>query len=195
MTLIFVDRDHGLRPVAERKIAAAFRQTYGAKLRSFASLLVVDLGADGEIESLAGLRYGDEPFLSEAYLDLPIESALAPPGTPQIARNCVVEICNLASLRPGRAIPFIRRVTRLCHGCGFEWAVFTATVPLRALLDRGGLALHDLGPALASRVTQPEGWGTYYDHAPRVVAVHKDGIRRFIERSVETHALPEALHA
>ena len=56
MTLVFVDRDHALRHLAELKIAAAFRAAYGADIGSFAPMLVVEIGAGGEIESIAGLR-------------------------------------------------------------------------------------------------------------------------------------------
>ncbi|HEX7533343.1 MAG TPA: thermostable hemolysin, partial [Methyloceanibacter sp.] len=53
---------------------------------------------------------------------------------------------------------------------------FTATQPLKALLERLNLPLVLLADADCSRVANPDAWGSYYALAPRVYAVHRDGV-------------------
>ena len=52
-----------------------------------------------------------------------------------------------------------------------ESAIFTATRPLRGLLRRNGIQMLELGRAERSRVDDPDIWGSYFDHDPRIVAV------------------------
>jgi hypothetical protein len=55
--------------------------------------------------------------------------------------------------------------------CGCTWVVCTATRELRVLFARMGVRAVELGPALASTLgAEAATWGTYYDHAPVVLA-------------------------
>jgi hypothetical protein len=69
----------------------------------------------------------------------------------------------------------VRRVVEFVEMADAEWAIFTATRALRALLQRGGLNMIELARAEPSRVKNPNDWGNYYKHDPRVMAV-SDGM-------------------
>jgi hypothetical protein len=171
MRIGLVAPSHPDRSVVEAGIADAYRRTYGACLSTFAPVLVAAFEPGGPVAA-AGLRFGDEPFFSEIYLDQPIEAVIGELAGDAPMREDVVEICSLAAMKTGAAIPFLRGIVGLCHDAGFEWAFFTATAPLRRLLARAGIGSVDLAPAARARIANPLAWGTYYEHAPRVVAVH-----------------------
>ncbi len=171
MHVIFVPPSHPDRASVEAGIADAYRRVYGAQLGSFASVLVAAIGRSGPIAA-AGLRFGREPFFSEIYLDRPVEIVIGAIAGENTTREHIVEISSLAAMQAGAALPFLNGIIDLCRSIGFEWAFFTATAPLRRLIARAGIVAVDLAPARRERIANPISWGTYYDHRPRVVAVH-----------------------
>ncbi len=93
-----------------------------------------------------------------------------------VRREKIFEVTSLASRAPHLVGSFLRKIIACGEAAGFEWAFFTATLPLKALLERLGLPLLPLADADRSRVANPDAWGSYYALAPRVYAVHRDGI-------------------
>jgi hypothetical protein len=85
-------------------------------------------------------------------------------------------VTSLASRAPHLVGSFLRKIIACGEAAGFEWAFFTATLPLKALLERLDLPLVPLADAERSRVANPDSWGTYYELAPRVYAVRRDDI-------------------
>ena len=93
-------------------------------------------------------------------------------------REQIFEVTSLASRAPHIVGSFLRKIVACGEAAGFEWAFFTATAPLKALLERIGLPLVPLAVADRARVAHPDDWGTYYELAPSVYAVHREATRR-----------------
>jgi hypothetical protein len=143
--------------------------------------LIATVSASGAVECAAGVRFSDHDFFSECYLDLPVEIALQYRFGRAVQRHRVIEVCNLAGRKPGRSGSFIANFIKFAESAEFDWVIFTATKSLRALLERSGVRMTQLARAERFRVHNPSDWGSYYDHDPRVMAVHRDasqGYRR-----------------
>ena len=115
-------------------------------------------------------------FFSEAYLDAPVDTLLSALGHAPVRREKIFEVTSLACRAPHLAGSFLRKIIACGEAAGFEWSFFTATAPLKALLERMRLPLLPLAEADSSRVANPQSWGSYYAFAPRVYAVHRDSI-------------------
>ena len=167
---IMVSR-HGRRRSA---VESLIRQLYWTRYRaipSFTSTLVAELDDAGHVECAAGIRFSKEPFFSECYLDRPIEDVLRTRLGRNVHRDQIVEVCHLAGNKPGGSLPFVEKVIDLLRGMDSEWAIFTAIRPLRDLLRRNRLAMVELGLADQHRVPDPDNWGSYFEHDPRIMAV------------------------
>ena len=167
---VMVSRRDRRRPAVESLI----RQLYWTRYRavpSFASIIVAELDQTGAVECAAGIRFGDEPFFSECYLDCPIEELLRARLGQAVWRDQMVEVCHLASNKPGRSLSFVKKIIDLLRSMDSEWAIFTAIKPLRNLLQRNQLAMLELAVAEKRRVTDPDNWGSYFEHDPRIMAV------------------------
>lgn len=165
-----------LRSAAEGTIQNVYWKRYGAILPGFADTIVAEIETRGRPICAAGLRFGDETFLSESYLDQPVEGALQDLTSASIDRGDLAEVCHLASSSPNRSMPFVRSVIRFLAEHSIEWAVFTATEPLRELLKRSGVAMLELGRASRGRLAHPGVWGSYFEHDPRVMAVSRHDV-------------------
>lgn len=172
------------RRAVETLISASYAVNYGATVVGWAPMLV-SLAVDGRMCAAAGYRGADRPLFLEQYLAAPIEEILSEQhGTP-ITRARVVEVGHLASIQHGAGRRLIRVLAQHLAACGYQWVVLTATRELRLMLARMGarfVTLADadprlLGPEAAAR------WGTYYAHAPAVIAGELlPNLRRFRRR-------------
>jgi hypothetical protein len=165
--------DH-VREHVEHLIRTTYWARYEARLPSLPSTLVAAVSTSGAIECAAGLRFSDDNFLSECYLDLPVEIALRLQSGRVVHRRRVVEVCHLVAKRPGHSLSFIADIIDFAESAEVDWAIFTATNSLRAFLERSGLKIAELARGERSRVQNPSDWGSYYEHDPRVLAVHRD---------------------
>ena len=168
---VVVPRSDRLRSAVEDAIRTRYWKRYDAVLCSFAQTIVAELGQTGSVDCAAGIRFGNETFFSECYLDLPIEQVLEEHLAHAVRRDRIVEISHLGGTSPGRSLPFVQKLIELLRAVDTEWAIFTATKPLRSLLRRNGLAMIELGCADRSRVSNPDSWGDYFKHDPRIMAV------------------------
>ena len=182
MRVTIVAPGHDLRPAAEGLIAEIYRRHYGASIESFPATLIAMVDAEDAVLSAAGLRFAADGFFSECYLDAPIEDVLSYVRRYQVCREKIFEVTSLASRAPHTVGSFLRKIVARGQAAGFEWAFFTATAPLKAVLERIGLPLLPLTAAKRGRVAHPESWGTYYELAPSVYAVHRDEVDACIER-------------
>ena len=172
--------DH-LRARVEDEIRTTYWERFQARLARLPRTLVASVSTSGIIECAAGVRFSEHDFFSECYLDLPVEIALQHRFGLPVQRNRIIEVCNLAGRKPGRSQSFIASFIEFAESDEFDWVIFTATKSLRALLERSGLRMTQLGRAERFRVANPSDWGSYYEHDPRVMAVHRDaspGYRR-----------------
>jgi hypothetical protein len=188
MRVILTPHDNVLRPAAERLIAEVYATHYAARIAAFPHTLITMVGGDGTPSCAAGLRFAADGFFSEAYLDAPVEAILSTLRCAPVSRENIFEVTSLASRAPRLVGSFLRKIISCGEAAGFEWAFFTATVPLKALLERMGLRLVPLADANSSRVPNPETWGSYYAFAPRVYAVHRHSIAFCLGRQFEAAA-------
>ena len=160
-----------LRGVAETFIRNAYATEYGAQLQSFPSRIFAILNDRDEIACAAGVRFQDDGFFSERYLDLPIEQALGVASKRAIARAEIFEVTTFASRAPRATAGFIESVGRFGEASGFVWSFFTLTRRLHRLVERLGHPLTHLADADHRRIPDHERWGTYYASQPKVFAI------------------------
>lgn len=183
-----VSPSHHLRARVEHEIRTTYWEQFQARLARLPSTLIASVSASGIVECAAGVRFSgcefpDRDFFSECYLDLPVEIALQYRFGRSVQRRRVIEVCNLAGRKPGRSQWFIASFIEFANSAEFDWVIFTATKSLRALLERGGVRMTQLARAERFRVSNPSDWGSYYEHDPRVMAVHRDASRRYGRQS------------
>lgn len=162
------DDEHRLD--VEQFIATVYRQHFDARLHQFMPVLV-SRGEDEATYCAAGYRSAAEPLFLERYLPEPVERMLSRTAGQPVAREHIVEVGQFASQRAGEGRRLMLDLARHLVDAGFRWAVITATAELRRLLRHRGLESLPLGPA--RRQCLGEGgrlWGSYYRHAPRVLA-------------------------
>jgi Thermostable hemolysin len=168
---VVVPRSDRMRSAVEDAIRTLYWKRYEALLSSFAQTIVAELSPSGSVECAAGIRFGNEAFFSECYLDLPMERLLQDQIGRTVHRDKIVEVSHLAAPCSGRSLTFVKSLIEMLRTRDAEWAIFTATRPLRGLLRRNRLAMIELGCADRSRVPHPESWGHYFKHDPRIMAV------------------------
>lgn len=162
-----------LRPELEAFIGEVYRRRHGARVRAFMPVLVSLRDASG-IVAAAGYRCaGDSPLFLERYLDAPVESLLAAAQGAAPDRAAIVEVGHLAAARAGEGRRLILALGPHLARQRFQWVVGTLTRELRSLFLRIGVTPLTLGPAdPAALGEQAADWGTYYEHAPLVLAGH-----------------------
>jgi hypothetical protein len=171
-----------LRARVEDEIRTTYWERFQARLTTLPRTLVASVSASGIVECAAGVRFSDLDFFSECYLDLPVEIALQYRFGGAVQRHRIIEVCNLAGGKTGRSQSFIANFIEFAESAGFDWVIFTATKSLRALLERSGVRMTQLARADRFRVSNPSDWGSYYEHDPRVMAVHRDASQGYRRR-------------
>ena len=157
------------RGIAESFIQSIYRARYGADIRHWAPALV-SLGNGGGVTAAAGYRRASRPLFLERYLDDPVDALIAKRTGAHISRSAIFEVGHFAAVR-GAGRTLMVALGRHLAERGCTWVVCTATRELRVLFARMGVQAVELGPALASTLgAEAAAWGTYYDHAPVVLA-------------------------
>ncbi|MFZ5530250.1 MAG: thermostable hemolysin [Pseudomonadota bacterium] len=172
------------RAELEQFVRESFRRVYGADVRHFMPELFSVRDYRGELLGVAGLRRAaNEPLFLEVYLDQPVEAVLAARIGQPVARRDIVEIGNVAVANSGMARYLIAELVEYIHTTDIKWAVFTTIPALRNAANKMGLHLERLCKAAIGRLS-PEArseWGTYYDHAPEVMAVGRKWGQRLLQ--------------
>lgn len=171
MRFEIVSPGSALRPAVEAMVRNVFYTEYDARIAAFPEHMIVVLDADGLPRCAAALRDAHTGFFSEQYLDRPLEQAIGAVRGCVVPRSAVLELGSVAASRPGALLLLLRGFAHVGLEAGYRWGVFTATDRLRRLAQRFSLEISDLGPASAARVANPQDWGRYYEHDPRVCAV------------------------
>jgi hypothetical protein len=168
-----------------RLITEVYARQYGARLTCFMPRLV-SLQLNGRICAAAGYRSARERLFLERYLPQPIEQVLASATGRRIRRQEIVEVGQFVSARPGLGRRLMVALGHHLAEAGFNWAVLTATAEVRLLLRRMGLKplkLIDADPARLG--ADAAAWGSYYAHAPKVLAGDlASAVARFDRRTV-----------
>ncbi len=159
------------RAELEDFIGNSFFATYGAHVGHFCETLVACRDAGGALIAALGYSPADAgPTFLEQYLDAPLEVEIGRRLGRPVTRSQVVEVGNLAAIRPGAARILIVRTTRLLYRMGLHWVAFTATASVLNSFGRLHLQPQPLAAADPSRL--PDGgrqWGSYYDTQPHVM--------------------------
>ena len=153
-------------------IKGAYRQHFGASLSSLMPELCALIDVDGLPRAVAGFRQATgQPLFLEQYLSSPVELQIAAATGEPVERSTIWEVGNLATRCPGAARYFVHRAAEALAERGAEWAVFTGTRRVVAVFRRLGLPLVTLAQADPASLREDAArWGSYYEHAPRVVA-------------------------
>jgi len=182
-----VDPKHRLRPLVEVTIRSAFRRGHGARLATLPRWLVANTDDDGVI-CAASLRFAEDGFFSERYLDQPVEDLIARHTGTHPDRAVMAEVGGLSAGRPGEVRDMVCGIVKFLQARGTGWAFFTATAKLRTYLRRTGIPLIDLAAADPARIEAVETWGSYYQQDPRVVAVSNDMLAAALRGERARHA-------
>jgi hypothetical protein len=160
------------RSELERFIAERFRAAYGAQVRHYCRHLLGMRDDEGAWQVAAGYTPAAEGALYlEHYLDRPVELVLSGAIGERVPRSRIVEVGNLASGGRGFGTRFLPMLRRHLLELGYVWAAFTATREVRGILQRLTYDARTLAPAAPACLPDGgAGWGTYYAHAPSVMA-------------------------
>jgi hypothetical protein len=162
--------DDASRPAVQAFVAAVYAQHFDARVTTWTPMMV-SLEVDGEIVAAAGYRTGRQALFLERYLGQPVEHAIAARCGVAVMREQIVEIGHLASARAGSGRQLMRALADHLQLLGLRWAVVTATAELRAILDRLLVQSVTLAPAEPGALGAAAAlWGSYYTHAPQVIA-------------------------
>lgn len=180
------------RAPLESLIRSRFADAYEARIARFMPRLFSLEQASGGPLGAFGLREAKSaPLFLEHYLDEPIEAAIAAALGHPVARGDIVEVGQFAGSGAGAFRTLILRLTERLHREGHRWVVFTGTTALRNAFARLGLVPRELGLAEPERLPAAEqgDWGSYYQHAPRVMFGDiREGFKAISARLAEERA-------
>lgn len=172
-----VDASDSRRAEVQAYVQRKFLASYGAEIAHFLPTLLT-LRCAGSLSGVAGIAAAGThaPLFLEHYLDAPIEIELARLGLGDTGRAGIAEIGNLVATTGGASRVVFILLASMLHRVGLQWMVFTATGSLLANLQKLGFRLHTLRAADISRLPGSDNsqWGSYYEHAPMVVAGRLD---------------------
>ena len=147
-----------------------FALHHGARIQQLLPWQCTLSDEQGTLLASAGLNPASAgPLFLEHYLESPVEQQLACALQQPVLRDDILEVGNLAAL-DGRARLLILALIQYLVEQRYRYVVFTATDQVRGLFHSLGLQPHFLQAARRELVPQPENWGRYYDHDPKVVA-------------------------
>ena len=181
------------RAAVEAFISQRFAESFGSRIEGFMPRLFSLRNRDGDICGAFGLRSANRNLFLEQYLDTPIEKTIAARVGGSVERRTIVEVGHFSGAIPGAVRAMIGLLTERLHREGFEWVVFTGTAGLRNAFCRLGLCPIDVQAATIDCLPEEEhaAWGSYYDHAPRVLVGNiQDGYR-----AMRLHPTPDDIRS
>lgn len=169
--IVGYQRWHQQREAIEHFVAQRFAAEYGAHLTHFMPLLVALQDADGNVLAIAGVRSAlMESLFLEHYLDHPIEQVLQRNGMRSVSRHHIVEMGNLAAVKPGYTRYLFAAMTDLLLAWDFQWLTCTGVIAVRNLFRRLDMEPTVIAPALPHRIPDAsKHWGNYYEKNPQVL--------------------------
>jgi hypothetical protein len=168
---VLLTNDDARRRSAEELIKNTYAARYGARLEAFPARIIALLDPRDDVLCAAGLRFLDDGFFSERYLDAPIEDLVGAMSAKTVSRSVIFEVTTLVSRTPIATAEFITQIGAFGERAGFEWSFFTLTRRLHTLMCRLGIVPTLLADADRRRIADAERWGTYYACQPKVYAV------------------------
>lgn len=157
------------RPIVEF-IQQRYAAEHGANAPVAYSSFISRMRSDERGAALGYRRASEGPLFLEAYLDAPVEQMLRPALGVELPRSAIIEIGSLAG---NSCTSLLSLWHRAAHelSADAQLGVAVLTRPLRGMLRRLGITLHELVPADGSRLGAARAqWGRYYDTDPVVCA-------------------------
>jgi len=153
-------------------IGRCFSRAYQAQITEFAPLLI-ELRCGESISGVAGIRpAGDYPLFMEHYLDQPVEEVVSDFTGQAIERSQIVELGNLAALRPGACQLINIVLAAMLQRAGFRYAVLVSTTKLAGILHKQQFSVRRIGAADPARLGEAaENWGSYYASDPSIILI------------------------
>ena len=167
MRVTLIPRDHDLRPAAEQLIAEVYALHYAARITTFPDTLVAMIGDDGAHPAPPACALPPTVSSRKSIWTRRSMPCCRRCATPRSAARRSSRSPRWRAARRTWSGLFLRKIIACGEAAGFEWAFFTATAPLKALLERMGLPLVPLADGDRSRVANPDDWGSYYALAPQ----------------------------
>ncbi len=166
------EADNRERHRLETFIRDNYAKNFGAHIDAFMPRLFGLRARDGNLCGAFGLRTTSRKLFLEQYLQGAIEAEIGARCGRSVERSGIVEIGHFSGALPGAARAMIHLLTQHLRAENFTWVSFTGTRALRNAFARMGLPLLDIAPADSAclPVAARAHWGTYYAHAPRVMA-------------------------
>lgn len=149
----------------------SFKRSYGADVQKFMPNFIRVNDKSGSLKAVVGYREAAQGQLYlEKYMDEPIEAAISRYLGESIKRSEIVEVGNMAEVKPGDARMAIIGATSYLHTAGYRWVVFTGVTRLRNAFRRLGLNPKELMEVDEYRLPDLErqSWGTYFNGDPVV---------------------------
>ncbi|MEN9761627.1 MAG: hypothetical protein RI906_1453 [Pseudomonadota bacterium] len=184
--------DDPQRSEVESFIARIYRAYFAADLRHFAPVLAALSDQDGQLLAAAGYRNAaDGQLFLESYLSQPVEALLGERLGVPVARQGLVEVGHLAAAQPGAGRLLAIALTHHLSNQAYGWVISTLTRELRSLFERMGVRTLLLSPARAAVLGEAAGsWGSYYEHAPAVLASSLKQTAHVFEQRLTRHSEP-----
>ncbi len=175
---------HPGRRQIEQFIAERFQAAHGACVQQFMPLLVTLETAAGEVRAVAGIRSAqrDALFL-EHYLAAPVERVIATRLGVESRRQDVVEVGNLAAVKPGFGRYLFAALTDLLRAWNFRWLACTGIASVLNVFRRLGMDPVCVAPALPEKIPGAAQWGSYYDKQPQVMVGEIERGRLLVEKT------------
>lgn len=166
----------------ESFIGSTFSEHYDAELLHFYPYLFGAYDEFNKPYAAVGYRIAAEQRLFlEQYLDKPIEEYLSDLYScspqvslnPQLNREHIIEIGNLAASKPGACRKLFQLLTQYFCSSNYKWIVFTGTRTVRVVLKRMRLRAYPIAPASLKDIeaSKQKSWGSYYDQEPMVMVM------------------------
>ncbi|MEJ2763463.1 thermostable hemolysin [Photobacterium sp. MCCC 1A19761] len=184
-SLQIIHNNHPSRQAVERYIATRYRAAFHANLSEFMPAFMAVYDQSQQLHAACGFRIANQgPLFLEQYLSQPAEAAILSCCGITVQREKLVEFGQLASFSPGMSPLHFWMMAQYLVDAGYEWAIFTATDPLYAMMTRLGLNMTILSAASPDVIPDAaQTWGTYYHHQPRVsVGNLAEGLQQLSQR-------------
>lgn len=164
----------------EEYISDLFLKHHRAKLSYFLPTLFSLSDATSSIQAAIGVgRLHKEDVFLEHYLTQPVEVSVSSAAKRIVARSDIAEVGNLACSTCGASRQLIAFLAEYLNESGIEWAVFTGTAMVSAILRRLRIETSYLSDASPDSMgDELSDWGTYYSHNPKVMLVNVEQARR-----------------
>nr|WP_284676574.1 thermostable hemolysin [Vibrio sinus] len=166
-----VEPSHPLWKEVTYQIRTRYKHAFGAVLCSFMPTFLVMMKGQ-RIISICGFQSAKyKPLFSEQYLSNSANAILSGIYGETVDRSKLVEFGQLSLFTKGTSPLHFYMIAEFLVEQGYEWAIFTATDPLHALMSKLGLKLEVIDRADKSQIPNADKiWGSYYQTSPRIVA-------------------------